>query len=117
MVLHQEQVPEDVIVIISRTGDIKRIPKKNFKIQHRKGVGVKTLDSAILTGSTTSVSKPFNSFVLRIVVLSFLFTALFLAVTVFFTVTVFLAISFGFDETFISVAFCDISSDTVNASS
>ena len=49
-----EIVPEDVVVIISRTGDIKRIPKKNFKIQHRKGVGVKTLDSAILTAISTN---------------------------------------------------------------
>ena len=45
---------EDVVVVISRTGDIKRIPKKNFKIQHKKGVGVKTLDSAILMAVSTN---------------------------------------------------------------
>lgn len=49
-----EITPEDVVVVISRTGNIKRIPKKNFKIQHRKGIGVKTLDSAILTAISTN---------------------------------------------------------------
>ena len=49
-----EIIPEDVVVVISRTGNIKRIPKKNFKIQHRKGIGVKTLDSAILTAISTN---------------------------------------------------------------
>ena len=49
-----EIVPEDVVVVINVGGDIKRIPKKNFKIQHRKGVGVKTLDSAILTVISTN---------------------------------------------------------------
>ena len=49
-----EITPEDVVVVISRTGNIKRIPKKNFRIQHRKGVGVKTLDSAILTAISTN---------------------------------------------------------------
>ena len=44
-----EIIPEDVVVVITRTGDIKRVPKKNFKTQHRKGVGVKTLDNAILS--------------------------------------------------------------------
>lgn len=42
-----EVIPEDVIVTITHSGDIKRIPKKSFKIQHKKGVGVKTLDTAI----------------------------------------------------------------------
>ena len=46
--------PEDVVVVLSRTGDIKRIPKKNFKVQHKKGVGVKTLDSAILSAISTN---------------------------------------------------------------
>jgi DNA gyrase subunit A len=42
-----EVIPEDVVVIISHTDDIKRVPIKNFKVQHRKGVGVKTPDNAI----------------------------------------------------------------------
>ena len=49
-----EIVPEDVIVIISGNDDIKRIPKKNFKIQHKKGVGVKTLDNVIKTAISTN---------------------------------------------------------------
>ena len=49
-----EIIPEDVVVIITQTGDIKRIPKKNFKVQHRRGTGVKTLDSAILKVVTTN---------------------------------------------------------------
>lgn len=43
-----EIIPEEVVFVISKNGDIKRVPKDNFKIQHRKGVGVKTLDTAIL---------------------------------------------------------------------
>lgn len=49
-----EIVPEDVVVVINVGGDIKRIPKKNFKIQHRRGIGVKTLDSTILTAISTN---------------------------------------------------------------
>lgn len=37
-----EIVPEDVVVIINNLNEVKRIPKKSFKIQHRRGVGVKT---------------------------------------------------------------------------
>mgnify|MGYP002526382703 CR=1 FL=1 len=46
--------PEDVVVVVSYNGDIKRIPKKNFKIQHRNGVGVKSVDNAILTAVSTN---------------------------------------------------------------
>ena len=49
-----EITPEDVVVVITRTGDIKRVPKKNFKVQHKKGVGVKTLDAAILMAVSTN---------------------------------------------------------------
>ena len=52
-----EIIPEDVVVVISRTGDIKRIPKKSFKVQHKKGVGVKTLDSAILMAVSTNTTS------------------------------------------------------------
>ena len=46
--------PEDVVVIITHTGDIKRIPKKSFKIQKRNGKGVKTMDTAIKTTISTN---------------------------------------------------------------
>ena len=35
-------IPEDVVVIVNNLNEVKRIPKKNFKAQHRRGVGVKT---------------------------------------------------------------------------
>lgn len=37
-----EVIPEDVVVVINNLNEVKRIPKKNFKVQHRRGVGVKT---------------------------------------------------------------------------
>ena len=49
-----EIIPEDVVVIVTHGGDIKRIPKKNFKTQHRKGTGVKTLDKTILSVTSTN---------------------------------------------------------------
>ena len=49
-----EIIPEDVVVVITHNGDIKRIPKKNFKTQHRRGVGVKTLDTTILSAIQTN---------------------------------------------------------------
>ena len=35
-------IPEDVVVIVNNLNEVKRIPKKNFKVQHRRGIGVKT---------------------------------------------------------------------------
>lgn len=49
-----EITPEDVVVIISQTGDIKRIPKTNFKVQHKGGKGVKTLDDTIMKAISTN---------------------------------------------------------------
>lgn len=49
-----EIVPEDVVVIVTHGGDIKRIPKRIFKTQHRKGVGIKTLDQAVLSVTSTN---------------------------------------------------------------
>ena len=49
-----EIVPEDVVVIVTHGGDIKRIPKRNFKTQHRKGTGIKTIDQTILTAISTN---------------------------------------------------------------
>ena len=37
-----EIISEDVVVIVNNLNEVKRIPKKNFKAQHRRGVGVKT---------------------------------------------------------------------------
>ena len=41
-------VPVDCVVIMTKNGDIKRIPKVNFKVQKRNGKGVKNLDDALL---------------------------------------------------------------------
>lgn len=40
--------PENCVVIISQSGDIKRVPASNFKTQHRNGKGVKTEDDAVM---------------------------------------------------------------------
>lgn len=52
----EEIIPEDVVVILSQTGDIKRIPSKTFKVQRKNGKGVNSEDDAILdTISTNTV--------------------------------------------------------------
>ena len=51
-------IPEDVVVIMSQTGEVKRVPSKNFKVQKRNGKGVKSKDDAILdTISTNTVDN------------------------------------------------------------
>ena len=47
-------VPEDVVVVITDAGNIKRIPAKNFKIQKRNGKGVKTQDDITLATIDTN---------------------------------------------------------------
>ena len=49
-----EVTPEDCVVILSQTGDIKRIPSKTFKVQRRNGKGVKNEDDAILDTISTN---------------------------------------------------------------
>lgn len=49
-----EIIPEDVVVIVSQSGDIKRVSKTSFKIQKRNGKGVKTADDAIMTTISTN---------------------------------------------------------------
>lgn len=49
-----EIVPEDVIVVVSQTGDIKRVPRSSFRVQKRNGVGIKTVDDAIMTTISTN---------------------------------------------------------------
>ena len=47
-------VPEDVVVMLSQTGDIKRIPKSSFRTQRRNGKGIKSEDDAILASIKTN---------------------------------------------------------------
>ena len=47
-------IPEEVAVIVSQTGEIKRIPAASFKIQRRKGKGIKTEDKTIMTAFATN---------------------------------------------------------------
>ena len=41
-------VPEDCVVFVSQSGDVKRIPATAFKLQKRNGKGVKSEDDAVL---------------------------------------------------------------------
>ena len=50
----EEVVPEDCVVILSQTGDIKRIPKNNFKVQRKNGKGIKTKDDVIMSTISTN---------------------------------------------------------------
>ena len=49
-----EVIPEDVVVIISQNGEIKRIPRISFKTQRRNGKGVKTLENSVLASISTN---------------------------------------------------------------
>ena len=49
-----EVIPEDVVVMLSQTGDIKRIPKTSFRTQRKGGKGVKTADDAIMATIRTN---------------------------------------------------------------
>lgn len=56
-------IPEDVVVIVNNLNEIKRIPKKNFKAQHRRGVGVKTASEStriMLATNTTDTLMIFT---------------------------------------------------------
>lgn len=48
-----EEIPEDVIVTLTNNGDLECIPPNKFKVQKRKGVGVKTLNNTIHTSIST----------------------------------------------------------------
>ena len=51
-------IPEDVVVIMSQSGEVKRVPSKTFKVQKRNGKGVKSKDDAILdTISTNTIDN------------------------------------------------------------
>lgn len=47
-------IPEDVVVIVSRTGNVKRIPANSFKIQKRNGKGVKNENDTTLAVISTN---------------------------------------------------------------
>jgi len=56
-------IPEDVVVIVNNLNEVKRIPKKNFKAQHRRGVGVKTASEStriMLATNTTDTLMVFT---------------------------------------------------------
>ena len=50
----EEVVPEDCVIILSQSGNIKRIPQTSFKIQRRNGKGVKTKDDVIMSSIATN---------------------------------------------------------------
>ena len=50
----EEVIPEDVVVVMTKAGDVKRIARTSFKSQNRAGKGVKTLDDAILATISTN---------------------------------------------------------------
>lgn len=49
-----EVIPEDVVVVVTQNGDIKRIPKTAFKTQRKNGKGVKTIDEAVFETISTN---------------------------------------------------------------
>lgn len=49
-------IPEDVIVTIKETGDIKRIPVKNFKVQRRNTKGLKSQNDHMLNIVNTNTT-------------------------------------------------------------
>lgn len=50
-----EQVtPEDVVVILTQTGSIKRIPAANFKTQRKNGKGVRSKDDVVMSAISTN---------------------------------------------------------------
>lgn len=49
-----EIIPEDVVVIATQNGDIKRVPLKSFKVQKKNGKGVKSENDAVLDVISTN---------------------------------------------------------------
>lgn len=47
-------IPEDVVVMLSQSGDIKRIPKSSFRTQRKGGKGIKTEDEAVMATIKTN---------------------------------------------------------------
>ena len=40
--------PEDVVVVVTKSGSLKKIPAKSYKVQNRNGVGVKNHDDIVM---------------------------------------------------------------------
>lgn len=55
-------VVEDVVVIATRAGNIKRVPLKAFKIQKRNGKGIKNEDDTILAAISTNTADTLMCF-------------------------------------------------------
>ena len=49
-----EVVPEDVVVVLTKAGDIKRVPVKSFHVQKKNGKGVKNLNDVLLDSISTN---------------------------------------------------------------
>lgn len=43
-----EIIPQDCVVIMTKSGEVKRVPRASFKLQKRNGKGVKTVDDSVL---------------------------------------------------------------------
>ena len=50
----EEVVPEDCVVILSQSGNIKRVPTKSFKVQRKNGKGTKTKDDVVMSTISTN---------------------------------------------------------------
>ena len=57
-----EVIPEDVVVILTQTGNIKRVPATSFKVQRRGGKGTKTPDNAIIDTISTNTIDTLMAF-------------------------------------------------------
>ncbi len=49
-----EVTPEDVVVVLTKSGEIKRIPVKSFRVQKKNGKGVKNESDALLDTISTN---------------------------------------------------------------
>ena len=47
-------IPQDVVIVVNQAGDIKKIPKMNFKIQKKANKGIKTADETIMSTISTN---------------------------------------------------------------
>ena len=49
-----EVIPEDCVILLTKTGYIKRLPLRTFKVQRKNGKGVKSEDEALLDSISTN---------------------------------------------------------------
>ena len=49
-----EVTPEDCVVIVTKSGDVKRVASKNLRVQNRNGKGVKSEEDAVLDSISTN---------------------------------------------------------------